>query len=138
MIDALIIETGNGGDLLQQGNDMAIVEGFENMPYLAMFSGDGDWWGNNLLFSNNDSSVFFSSQTERVMREVTLNSAGRIKIETAIKNDLAFLKSNISGTTVDVTTSVVNPDRLDIEITINGNTFYMQWNPSTAFLNYQV
>ena len=63
MFDLAVIENGNGGDIQVFGNDLAIVNGIENMPYLGMFGGNLeqstvdnevtefslDWWGNDLL-----------------------------------------------------------------------------------------
>jgi hypothetical protein len=74
-MDLAIIETGNGGDLQLVGNDLAMVNGIENMPYLGMFGGNieestvnkveklqsFDWWGNNLLMPGNQSIQFNSS-----------------------------------------------------------------------------
>lgn len=134
MADVAIIETGNGGDLILKGNDIAMAEGYENMPYLSMFGG-ADWWGNSLL--TGDASTLFSANTERVMNEVALNSSGRIKIEQAIKADLAHLEKNVPGTKVVVSTSIVSDNRLEINININGQQFYFMWNPDTAFLNYR-
>ncbi len=77
MFDLAIIETGNGGDLVINGNDIGIVTDIGNMPYLAMFGGNKestinqsttlsqgaqsfDWWGNNLLMPSNQSQQFNS------------------------------------------------------------------------------
>lgn len=135
MADILIKEAGNGGDLVLLGNDLAAASGYENGPYLSMFGGDA-WWGNAFL-QDEEPSVRFSSQTERTLREVPLNSAGRIRIEAAINADLAWLR-DISGTTVAVATTITSDNRLDINITINGRTFYYQWNPGADFLTYRV
>jgi hypothetical protein len=132
MTDLLIYETGSGGDLLISGNDLAQVQGYENSPYLAMFGG-GDWWGNYLLPTENQ----FNSQTEQTLNTTPLSSAGRQTIEAAIKADLAYL-DNIEGTTWSVTTAIGGKDRLQIYITINGQTFYYLWNPNQLFLTYQV
>jgi len=135
-MDLELIETGNGGDLRIVGNDLAVVNGYENMPYLAMFGGS-EFWGNDLLF-NEGTDFKFSSTTEKVLQSVALNSAGRIEIEAAILADLAFIKKNVPDTKIVVSTSIVTPDRLDIAINIDGQAFYFEWNPSTAYLNYRV
>jgi len=136
MADLFIIETGNGGDLKQSGNDLAVVQGYENFPYLAMFSGD-DWWGNDLLLTG-DASTQFLSKTEKVLGEVALNSAGRIKIEQAVNEDLAFLKSKVPGTNITVSATIISDDRLDLNINIDGQQFYYQWSPADGFLTYKV
>ena len=40
MFDLALFETGNGGDYNFTGKDLAVVNGTENMPYIAMFGGN--------------------------------------------------------------------------------------------------
>lgn len=131
MIDLLIWETGNGGDLLQRGNDIVPVTGYENTPYLALFGGSS-WWGNYLVPENQ-----FLSRTEEVLRNTTLTSAGRIAIENALGLDLAFLKE-IEGTTYSCSVTIAGVNKLSIEITINGKVFSYNWNPDEMYLTYIV
>lgn len=140
-MDVLIKETGNGGDLVLKGNDIAMVQGIENMPYLSMFSGDGNYWGNTVMQQAEpdiaDTSLF-GSNTEQVMNSVALNSDGIKKIEQAIKKDLEFITDAMPDSVVDVVLTLVRNNRLDINITINGSTIYYEWNPDSGFLNYKV
>lgn len=130
-MDLAVIETGNGGDLQQTGNDLAMVFGIENMVYLALFGGNPgyptknkvqeeqsfDWWGNNLFMPGNQ-SIQFNSLTEKKLQDIALTSSGRIELEGIIKKDLAFLseKANIK---VDV--SIVSHDHIQIKISIVQN-----------------
>jgi hypothetical protein len=75
----LIEQNGNGGDLILQGNDLAVCTGYENIPYLSMCGGS-DWWGNEFL----DPAQQFNSLTEKTLRQYALNSAGRVAIEQAV------------------------------------------------------
>jgi phage gp46-like protein len=112
---------GNGGDLQQIGNDLAVVYSVENQVYLALFGGNVEgntdtkigsgWWGNKLFFGN-DTAKQFNSNTERILNTVALSSAGRIKIENAVKDDLKYLNANI---TVIVTIPSINTVRIDIK-----------------------
>lgn len=128
-MDIAITEAdGNGGDIVLVGNDLAMVFGIENMPYLGMFGGNPgyvtknkvqeeqsfDWWGNNLLMPG-DQSLQFNSLTEMMLRSVALNSSGRIQIEESIKKDLEFLSQNA---TIKVSVTIVSTDRINVEITI--------------------
>ena len=81
MADLLIRETGNGGDLVLKGNDLAMVSGAENMPYLSMFGGV-NWWGNDLLLGE-DIDLQFNSESEAAINDISLNSAGRVALENA-------------------------------------------------------
>lgn len=127
MADLKLIETGNGGDLELLGRDLAVVQGFGNMPYLAMFGGNVeastprtrvpgeqafDFWGNSLFHPNN-TAVQFNSLTERRLMEVALNSSGRLQIEQAVKRDLAFMKPFAE---VTVSVEITGPDRVRISI----------------------
>lgn len=134
MTDVLLIQTGNeGGDLRINANDIEVINGYENLPFLAMFSGDGNWWANTLLLQGNN----FVSETETALKTNVLNSAGRVNIERAIINDLAFL-ADITGTTYSVVVTIAGQNRLSIIITINGNNFYYNWNPSEGFKQYSI
>lgn len=123
MRDIKIISTLNGGDLVQQGNDLATVSGVENVPQLAMFGGES--WCLNFLTDKP-----FQSKTEATLRSVVLNSEGRVKIQQAVNEDLAFL-NDIAGTTWDTTVSLEAPNWVRIGVTINGQLFETLWNPTT-------
>lgn len=136
MADLLILETGNGGDLVIKGNDLAMVEGVENMPYLSMFGGNVAWWGNNLLLSDSD-DIQFSSESEQSLLDISLNSAGRVALENAIKRDLAALKTNSKSALV-VSVAFVSNDKISIEIDFNGEVITLYWNPDQEYLTYKI
>lgn len=133
-MDLAIIETLNGGDAQLNGNDFALVQGFENTIYLAMFGGNPgfvtgkredreqafDWWGNKLLF-NNTPNQQMNSHTQYTLQTVALNSFGRKLIENAIKKDLDFLK--VYGK-IEVDVEIVSDDRIKvlIKITVQDGT----------------
>lgn len=133
--DLAIIETGNGGDLVRVGNDLGVVNGIENMPYLGMYGGNVeqvtsnlniatdaqnfDWWGNNLLLKN-DAVKQFNSVTEKTLKTTELTSAGRIKIEAAIVRDLKFLSTpDISVEVIAVV--IVSTDRIECKLRVKIN-----------------
>ena len=127
--DIAIIETGNGGDLQLVGNDLAVIRGIENMPYLGMFGGNVeqvtknrvaevqsfDWWGNNLLMPS-DQSIQLNSITEKALKTIPVTSSGRVLIENAIKEDLKFLAD--MGAEVEVVVTIVATDHINIKIRI--------------------
>jgi len=128
-MDLALIEEGNGGELVKNTNDLKMIFGFENVPYLAMFGGNVkastpttrdsaqqafDWWGNNLLMPN-DTLIQYNSETERALLENPLSSSGRILIENAIKADLSVMSSYVE---VTVQTQVVSDDRMEVLITL--------------------
>lgn len=127
-MDIELIETGNGGDTTINGNDLAMVFSFENMPYLAMFGGNKeavttqrlpteqaqDYWANALLMPN-DPSIQFNSLTEKALDTIPLTSSGRLLIEEAIKKDLAFMQPFAE---ISVSTQIIATDTITINIGI--------------------
>ena len=129
-MDVKVIETGNGGDLTKNGNDLAMVFSFENMVYLAMFGGNKeavtlqkrisneqafDYWANSLLFSE-DTGLQFNSITEKTLETTALTSVGRLTIEDAVKADLEFMAAFAE---VSVSSQIVSSDRIDISVKVN-------------------
>lgn len=128
MIDLAVIETENGGDLVKKGNDLGLVTGWANMPYLAMFGGNPghpsktqvktqqnlDWWGNQLLFADKP-SLQYNSLTEYTLLNTALNSAGLSAIQKAVLSDLDFMKEFAILT---VTVSLVQIDKVKIEVVV--------------------
>lgn len=133
MFDVSVIETLNGGDLQQVGNDLAVVYNIENMIYLGMFGGNieastdnnavqvesFDYWANSLLMFNNPSQQF-NSLTERTINSVPLTSSGRVLIENAIKKDLEFFKD--LGGIVTVSVEIVATDKIKVSIRVELNS----------------
>lgn len=133
MFDVSVIETLNGGDLQQVGNDLAVVYNIENMIYLGMFGGNVeastdnnavqiesfDYWANSLLMFNNPSQQF-NSLTERTINSVPLTSNGRVLIENAIKKDLEFFKD--LGGVVTVSVEIVATDKIKVSIRVELNS----------------
>lgn len=125
----------NGGDIKFLGNDLAVVNGMENQVYLALFGGNVeqntpslitaaptfDYWANNLLWPNR-ADLQFNSNTERVLNTTELSSAGRVKIENAVKNDLTYLKALGATVTVNVTLPGINMVQIDIKVIYSEGT----------------
>ncbi|MCK4521556.1 MAG: hypothetical protein KAU20_03200 [Nanoarchaeota archaeon] len=125
----MIIETGDGGDAVLNGNDLQVINGLQNMPYIAMFGGNieastvgeklpneqaYDWWGNNLLMLN-DPSLQFNSDLERLLDNIVLNSSGRLEILSTVKKDLKFM---LGFAELEVEVSIVTVDRILIYLKI--------------------
>lgn len=127
--DLKVIETGNGGDFVNLGNDLAVTPSISTMIYCDLFGGnveanteatrtvqqDFSWWGNKLLMGNNIDQQF-NSNTERVLKETALNSSAIQTITSAIKTDLKFL-STIFTINVNVTLPYVDKVKIEINVT---------------------
>ena len=136
MIDLLKQERGDGGETVIRNNDIAMVRGYENQPYLAHFGG-GNWIFNDLFLSNSPSAKF-AAQTEQALLNNPLTSGGRIVIERAMNDDLEYMVENVPGTTVKITTNIDAVNRISGTVEIDGKTVAMNWNPDASFLNYSL
>lgn len=124
-LDLLIFENGNGGEISLNGRDISLVERLYYKVYYSLFGGNieattkgnevvgevrSDWWGNSLFFSEKKAKQF-NSETEKTLRNVTLNSLGRIEILNSVKNDLKYLK-DISQ--LDINIVLLSTEKLEI------------------------
>ncbi|OJV51649.1 MAG: hypothetical protein BGO31_00145 [Bacteroidetes bacterium 43-16] len=123
MIDLLMKETDDGGDFVLEGNDLLLDSNFGTMIYQALFGGY-EYWANDLLL---EGSQKYESKTEKTLKEVALNSAGRVTIENAVREDLKFFTSEIPGTTVSVSAQVISDDKMNIQILINNEAYILQF-----------
>lgn len=132
--DILLYESGDGGEISIQSNDLALAETLYMQVYLAMFGGNVeentktsylnteerfDWWGNTLFF-NDEKSKQFNSNTERTLKNVSLNSSGRLEIIRAMNEDLSYL-GDVLDYNVNVELQDVNKIRLIIQFSQKGN-----------------
>jgi len=143
MSDLKLIETFDGGDLVLNGNDLQVIDGFQNMIYLALFGGNieqstkefdedeerFDYWANDLLMLDSP-DIQYNSETEKTLNEVTLNSRGRLLIEQSVKKDLEFMQDFGN---IEVNVSIIQSDRVKINVIIkepnelNSNEFNYIW-----------
>ena len=129
MTDLALHETGNGGDIQLQGNDLVTTGSIFNQIYMGLFGGNPaasttgteldteqrlDWFGNGLLFQD-EPEIQQNSTFERTLNEVALNSSGRLQIEEAANASLAFLRDVAE---ISVETSVTDIDRIQITILV--------------------
>jgi len=127
--DILIYQTGSGGDISLIDGDISMSERIYYKVYLCLFGGNKeastrgdektgeerfDWWGNSLFFSQEESKQF-NSETERVLKTVSLNSKGRVDVLQAVKNDLKLFQ-NISEISINVV--LLSSNSLAIEVKI--------------------
>lgn len=121
--DILFLETGEGGDLSLQNNDIVTTDSIINSIYIALFGGNieqnttndievgverSDWFGNAL-------GLDYNSNFERTLLEVALNSAGISKLENAAKEDLKYL-NDIVEYTVNITIDSI--DRMTLIVSL--------------------
>lgn len=146
--DVRLIETYNGGDFVLRGNDVQMVGGFQNMPYIALFGGNKkqstsgakvteqtfDYWGNFAFYPTNK-DVWFNSETERTFDNIELSSRTRSLIEQQVLKDLEFMRQFAE---IRVNVVITGNHRIQINIDVIEPTtqqltqFQYIWN-STEF-----
>lgn len=126
MTDIAIIETLNGGDIVLQGNDLATVEGFTNMPYLSCFGGN-DWWGNDII--GEGAGVQYNGITEDNLNAAVINTSLPNKAERWMQQDLAYLNEQYPNEKIQIDVSIPAPNKINATIAFKGEQMYINWNP---------
>jgi hypothetical protein len=131
--DIHLFETGSGGDFAIVNEDLLMGESLYQQIYLALFGGNieastnqsyleseerFDYWGNTLIW-NTTKTKQFNSETERIIKNTTLNSSGRLTILQAARNDLEYLKG-IVNLAVDV--AIENTNKIIITVNFTEKT----------------
>ena len=128
--DLHIYESGSGGELVLLNGDLVLAESLYQTIYIALFGGNVeastlgneieseerfDYWANSLIYKDNISKQF-NSKTEKTLSEVTINTAGRLKIKSVVEEDLLFLK-NIVNLKVNIV--ILSTDKIEINLILN-------------------
>jgi hypothetical protein len=136
MIDVLIYESGNGGELSLKNGDIETTDGLLNIPYLSHFGGNVeastkgnelegeerfDWWGNTFIPTESQ----MNSELERALNSNALNSSGRVNIESAAKKDLEVLKDVAELLTL---VTITGNEKILITDKINKSVVNMAWD----------
>lgn len=145
--DIHLFETGSGGDFAIVNNDLLMGESLYQQIYLALFGGNieastkpsylaseerFDYWGNSLIWKDVKTKQF-NSETERTLRNVALNSSGRLSILQAVNNDLDYLKGVVDFV---VEVGIESVSRISITVSFSEKTnqqdkvLQMVWNNS--------
>jgi hypothetical protein len=148
MIDILLFESGNGGEISLLNGDIEMTDSLANQSYLSHFGGNveastngeeiegeerKDWWGN--IFFQNDSTSQMNSELERTLNNTALNSVGRLQIEQSAKSDLEFL-SDIAKT--DSKATIDGIDKIKIHDSINQIKNSFVWEATKSELIQEI
>ena len=132
--DVLIFESGDGGELAIENQDLVFVESLYQQIYLALFGGNVeqvtktnylfneqrfDYWGKSLFFADAP-SLQFNSNTEKTLQNIALNSSGRLELIRAVESDLQYL-NELLNYTVDVLFFEVNKIKIIVNFASKDN-----------------
>jgi phage gp46-like protein len=132
MYGKLIIENGNGGSIVLNGGKIETTASVWTDVYIALFGGNvgeqtttkvkkenNDWWGNDRLAG---SYSWTNSQTETMLRGMTLTIPNKAKLKTTIETDLKKLK-DLGNFNVDVNYTGLNRVEIIIKTQNEAKTF---------------
>ena len=126
IVDIMFFESGSGGNISLQNDDIQTISGLSNQVYLALFGGNlqqntseelavldekQDWWGNSLLPTEQQ----FNSVFERTIRETPLTSGGIQTLVNAAKEDLNYLTDYAD---IEISGSIVQPNRFELLVNL--------------------
>lgn len=110
MINKQMYETRSGCSYVIFENDIQMDQGLFTDIYLKLFSTVTSFWGNDIF------NLDINSETEKALRENSLDKKGKENIKRAVESDLS--KINYANFTVEL---IEENDKLQINITAENN-----------------
>lgn len=127
--DVLIYQTPDGGDITVEGGFFELSPSLESAVYLALFGGneqdDGradnpeQWWGN---FLENEPVKQYRSELQYLLCSIPAIPANLLRLEDAVKRDLATLIEVGAMDSVEVSASMPMVNRVQLDLIINGSS----------------
>lgn len=127
--DPLIIDSGDGGDLIIDGGQPRMSSGIENAAYTSMFC-DSNWWGNAISDDEIGSRHFLALTSRAKLTPDLLKDA-----EAATQADLAWMIEDGVIKTIEPVASIVALGWVGLEITFiepDGATHTVRWRLNWA------
>jgi len=119
MLNRELKETGDGGSVVIERNNINIDKGLYTDIYIALFSTVSTYWANNYF------NIDISSQTETALNVNSTDEQGLENITLAVESDLA----NLTYADFSVTVELVGYNKININITANNNqTMQVVWD----------
>ena len=125
MSDILLFQTLEEGDIRIKNDDIETTEGLESALYLSMFGGNADdpggddrtkdWWGN---LDEIDLTKRYRSETQYLLRSIPASSGNLKRIQQAAERDLGWLLSEGVASTLGVSVTIPQLNRVDIRVSI--------------------
>ena len=122
--DVLLAQTTNDGDIESVDGVVTMTCGLETAVYLSMFSGAG-WWGD---LQETDPDRRHPSETEQLIESLPAVPANLRRIEQAALRDLAMFLNQRIASTVQVTTSIPDVDRVELQVIIEARGQRSEFN----------
>lgn len=132
--DVLLQQTPDDGDINVTGGLVEMDGGLRSAVYISLFGGNEDdsgrdkdphsWWGN----IGNASKI--RSETQHLLQTVPPSSGNLLRVERAVKRDLAWLISDGVATTVTARVTIPEYNHVKIAVTIDSDNleFVDNWS----------
>ena len=136
--DPLIVDSGDGGDLLIQGGQPQMSSGIENAVYLSLMV-DANWWGNDVdpATPGATGSKFFLPLIGRAKLTPSL----LVDAEKAADADLAWMVSDGVAKDVAVSCSMLDVGKMGVQIDVtepDGAVTAIKWKLNWTYLEAAV
>ena len=123
MTDVHFTDTVDGGEIEYRNGKAVMSDGLESAVYLSLWGGNEDhsggeadehleWWGNKI---ENAESRKLRSRTQYVLRNLVAIPANLRLVESAVREDLAWLTEEIA-TSVDAVARITAPKRISLTV----------------------
>ena len=123
--DVLLFHTNDDGEITVVNGIVEMTGGFETAAYLSLFGGNEDdaggadksktWWGN---IAEIDPANKYVSETQNILQALPATSGNLIKVEDAVRRDLKWFLDKKIASSIDVTVTIPQLNRLKIVVKI--------------------
>ena len=114
MTDVLLQQTNNNGDIIVENGIVEMSAGLESAAYLSLFGG-ADWWGN---IDETLTARQYDCKTQKTIDTLPPSSRNLLRIEEAVKSDLAWFISEKVASSVEVSAIMPALNMVQIAIVI--------------------
>lgn len=121
--DVLLQQTPDDGDINVTGGLVEMDGGLRSAAYISLFGGNEDdsgadrdthnWWGNI------GQRRQIRSETQHLLQTIAPSSGNLLRVEDAVKRDLAWLKTDGVATSIAASVTIPAYNHVKIAITID-------------------
>lgn len=128
--DVLLYQTVDDGDINIRDGLIEMSGGLQTATYLSIFGGNQEddgiggnplsWWGNLV---ESDPAKRYTSETQYLLAALPITSGNLLRIEDAVKRDLAWVIDTNVATSVNVSASILGLNTIKLNIDIDQERF---------------
>ena len=133
--DVHLFQTLDDGDINVENGLIEMSAGLDSATYLSLFGGDEDddgrannpltWWGN---VTEQQPSRQYRSETQYLLERLPVITKNLLRIDDAVKRDLAWLLDENIASSVEVNTTMPALNRIGIKVVITAEGRESEFN----------